>query len=66
MFKIILYKNIFFRNPTELKITDEERAVLMEEAINCYLCEKKFEEDDVKVVDHDHILSSNPRGIFTA
>ena len=50
-------------NPYPLDVAESERARMISEAATCYLCHKRFEEEDIKCLDHNHVLSGRPLGI---
>ena len=69
--KIEHYQNIYLKivliligsNPCPLDVTESERARMISEAVMCYLCHKRFEDQDIKCLDHNHVLSGRPLGI---
>ena len=50
-------------NPYPLDVAESERARMISEAATCYLCHKRFEDEDIKCLDHNHVLSGRPLGI---
>ena len=43
-----------FKRPLNMSREDEIR---FQEATHCHICEREFEEEDIRVRDHDHLTS---------